>query len=75
VGLRAGLDEGRESQKRHEKWRRNWTEFKDKQTGEEELIKNKISRYGHILAMNEDRNPKKVLNTELEGKHPTGRPR
>jgi hypothetical protein len=37
------------------------------------LINNRIRLYGHILRVNKERNPKKILSLKLRGKCPRGR--
>jgi hypothetical protein len=44
-------------------------------TLEGKLTTNRIRWYGHILRMDEERIPKKVLITKIKGKRPSGRPR
>jgi hypothetical protein len=39
------------------------------------LTHNRMRWCGHVLRMNEERIPKKVLNMNMTGKHPRGRPR
>jgi hypothetical protein len=39
-------------------------------TVEGKLTNNRIAWYGHVLKLNEERTPKKVLNMKVKGKHP-----
>ena len=41
----------------------------------EEIERNKLRWYGHVMRMNEDKRPKKYLKWRPEGKRPVGRPR
>jgi hypothetical protein len=51
----------------------NTTENVKTNTLEDKLINNRIIFYGHVLRINEDRIPKKILNFKLKGKYPEGR--
>jgi hypothetical protein len=36
------------------------------------LVNNRIKWYGHVLRMNKEKIPKKILNVELKGKYQRG---